>query len=771
MTDFTSISFTTAPTLEVYDTAWQWGAKGTPNAAEKYARELKRIRPSGRSFDGAWTFPFHHPNAHIWSRWHGEQLGYRDTGGNLYFRDGYVQRLRQMFDRFAAHGAKIGFGLIWQNSYLPGGDPNHGVAGLIHAGNAAAFGRQVMDRVGDHPAIDHWIVGGDAGSNNTDANIEVWRTMVPAFEGDGRRIVYHSPTSHGSESDPNNTYRHLNYQNEGDWLDVAALETGHRQSATITEQQLRRGVETYNPKGIDVWAGEPRYTGYLGPSDKWPYENYGKDVAVADAKAALRAGVTGYVFGTWARWTWQYQGFDPDNPQNSFSDIEDAVLEVFASGESEPEPEPEPPTPEPPAPEPPAPEPPAPTPPPEEPMTNFTPNPSHYIETGPYEHNWGGYGWHMARHHAAHKNVTVYLDLLPTDLNRNQFKGGWEHHDNNHFSDREMVWIWEANHPPATDPTPDDPEPPTDGIPKLKVSEIIDRTLPGGHDVPKLAWGPLEQATGGKYSDVGEGWKDGNRTIEFRFAILPSVDDAIQPSTARIVSSHAALYVYAGGTWKKGFDVRLDGLGEGAYYGNSSTPDTNPFPYGKGGVFWDFRGGPHNESAAPWKQSAQMIHAWAGKRYQPDANVTAMLTVQRFRLEGDDADLYVQNGIDYWPPGQHAIVGGAGIGNARRITRDGMWASWLTLPAGVPRETYGDYLRWMEANPFPEWMNIDNDVTIIDPDPVPIPIPPDPDPAPIPIPPDPDPIPDPSVVEVNRETIASIADRLEGLVREMDDLL
>ena len=314
-----------ATTIPVFDTAWQMLAKATPHTAEKYAVKLKQV-----GFTGCWSFLLMHPNTTIHDSFNGGgHMGFIDRGGNMRLNDDYVSHVRAILDRFSQQGVKMGLGVAWQNSYLPGGDPNHHVAGLLHEGNSRAYGSHIALAFSDHPAIDHLIVGGDAGKNNTDANIQVWRNFAEGLAdmGNNKRIAYHSPTRSGNENDPNNTFRHLNYANEP-WLNIAGLETGHTQGPGQTEWELTEGVKTYNPNGIECWQGEPRYTGYTGTG--WPFNNYGLEDAVADAEAAKRAGVQGYVFGTWARWPWAGHGFDPANPQNSFSDIEDAVIAVFA---------------------------------------------------------------------------------------------------------------------------------------------------------------------------------------------------------------------------------------------------------------------------------------------------------------------------------------------------------------------------------------------------------------------------------------------------------
>ena len=74
-------------TIPVWDTAWNMFAKGTAGPVEKYAATLYRL-----GFAGAWSFPFMHPDAHIWSSSPGSAgtNGFIDRGGNVRFHDDYA---------------------------------------------------------------------------------------------------------------------------------------------------------------------------------------------------------------------------------------------------------------------------------------------------------------------------------------------------------------------------------------------------------------------------------------------------------------------------------------------------------------------------------------------------------------------------------------------------------------------------------------------------------------------------------------------------------
>jgi len=306
-------------TIPVYDTAWQLFSQATPKAADLYFEELAR-----RGFAGCWAFLFHHPPArHLDEMYGGGSIGFTPNG-ELETSTPYRDRVLAILDMADKHGMKVGFGVAWQNSYMLGGVMGHGVVGTVNGGNIEALADHVYGIFNDHPAISMWVTGGDAGSNNTNANRDLWARFANRINelGNTKTIAWHSPTADFGG--------HLNYKDE-EWLDVAALETGHQQSPANTQEDLEIGVAAY--RDTEVWQGEPRYAGRSDPWVQSPWSNPGPNEIRADAEAAKSAGVKGYVFGTWARWRWFGSYGDRNQPQLSFGAAEDAVIDVFTVDE------------------------------------------------------------------------------------------------------------------------------------------------------------------------------------------------------------------------------------------------------------------------------------------------------------------------------------------------------------------------------------------------------------------------------------------------------
>ena len=257
-----------------------------------------------------------------------------DAQSNIVLTDAYIAHVNEILDKADDHGMKVGLVVAWQNLYLPGGgaDPGNPVSntvrGTVTEDNSYAYGRQMVDAFGDHPAVSMWVFGGDAGTNNTEANKQVWRNMADGVRDAGSTldITYHTPTS---------PFDQLNYAGEP-WLDFIAPETGHAQTPAETESELIAAANAYQ---LPVWQGEPRYFNINFTWVREAFRNPGVAEVEADAIAARNAGVAGYVYGDAGRWNW-CGGFGDSSPCQrsniaaSFGAGEQAVIDVFRDGTS-----------------------------------------------------------------------------------------------------------------------------------------------------------------------------------------------------------------------------------------------------------------------------------------------------------------------------------------------------------------------------------------------------------------------------------------------------
>ena len=314
-------------TIPVYDTAWQIFSQASVAEADEYFEALE-----ANGFTGAWASVIHHAPARYNDNFEGGGLiGELTDDGEVVLTPGYIAHVRSILDTAYDHDMRVGLVVAWQNLYLPGGRSDEFLAQsdevreTIDSSNAYAYGQQMVEAFGDHPAVSMWITGGDAGSNNTDENVEVFRIMAEGIRDAGSNldITHHLPSSY---------FDHFNYVGE-DWIDFISPETGHIQPASETEEELAAVGEAY---GLPVWQGEARD---FDISYDWiPEEarNPGVPEVTADAIAARNAGVAGYVYGDAGRWNWCL-GFgdttpcDAANIADSFGAGEAATIEVFST--------------------------------------------------------------------------------------------------------------------------------------------------------------------------------------------------------------------------------------------------------------------------------------------------------------------------------------------------------------------------------------------------------------------------------------------------------
>ena len=325
-------------TIPVYDTAWQMFSQASLAEADEYFAALE-----ANGFTGAWAGVIHHAPARYNDNYEGGGLiGELTADGEVVLTPGYIAHVRSILDVAYEHDMRVGMVIAWQNLYLPGGRSDEFLAKsdevreTIDASNAYAYGRQMVDAFGDHPAVSMWVTGGDAGSNNTAANVEVFRIMAQGLRdaGSDLDITHHLPSGF---------FDHFNYVGET-WLDTISPETGHIQGADVTEAELIAVREAY---GLPVWQGEARY--YNISYDWIPADANNPGVAEvrADAIAARNAGVSGYVYGDAGRWNWCL-GFgdstpcDAANIADSFGAGEAATIAVFAGEPATPTPTPTP---------------------------------------------------------------------------------------------------------------------------------------------------------------------------------------------------------------------------------------------------------------------------------------------------------------------------------------------------------------------------------------------------------------------------------------------
>jgi hypothetical protein len=220
------------------------------------------------------------------------------TGDGYFTLDqNYVTGLRQKLDLAHQRGLKVTIVPVWgvvylhHKSYQGCGGANQG---LLQEYNAWGLGQQIGEALGDHPAIDSWLLGGDNYCGHE--NAQIWANLTAGLQSAGAN----QPRGYHSSAEPS---RHLDYMNQW-WVDYLAVQTGHCQQTESTRYQLGQALQNATKP---VVAAELRYEA-ISPAWNCPAHGPNNPVAAADIESDIRAatelGFTTIAFGHNERWQW-----------------------------------------------------------------------------------------------------------------------------------------------------------------------------------------------------------------------------------------------------------------------------------------------------------------------------------------------------------------------------------------------------------------------------------------------------------------------------------
>ena len=296
--------------VPVYDTAWDMGVQVTLAEGREY---LDFVQDAGFSgFATTYLGAIHRPAARtdqepVFTR--KDPLGnpiatWDDATGNLIMDPGHADHFEDLLDEAHARGLRVMLLVFWERKSVE-------EYGLINEGNAYNWAHQIGSRFRDHPAIQTWTLGGDAGVD--DARTQLWTNAVQGLRDAGVTgdINFHTGSAPA---------RRVNQVN-AEWNSAQLVQTSHCADTELAASRIQ-GVmaQTDTP----VWVGESRYEGidatWCNPRVPIPTA----DDIVADAEAFLDAGVAGIIYGHNERWQWGHglegssgRGFD--SVRESFS--------------------------------------------------------------------------------------------------------------------------------------------------------------------------------------------------------------------------------------------------------------------------------------------------------------------------------------------------------------------------------------------------------------------------------------------------------------------
>ncbi len=276
-------------TMPMWDTAWFAPAHATVEEVDEYAAYLQSIGMTGTLFQ---LLP-QEDDKLAYRNHYGHQVASGGGGANITLTSEFVADLRRMLDAAHSHNIKVGLVLAWANIYVNQGD--------LTVNNARAFGRNVAAELGDHPAIEWWIMGGDNFESVEDP--EIWAELTRGLQvgGANQRVGYHNPGGGGR------------FQTEW-WNQLGLMQSGH--CGPVDTGLLRSFVSGHN--GI-AGQGEPPY---LGINAGWcNYHEITGDDVVRATQASLDAGGDFHVYGDVRRAAWGTGRWD--NDRRGFAAVRD----------------------------------------------------------------------------------------------------------------------------------------------------------------------------------------------------------------------------------------------------------------------------------------------------------------------------------------------------------------------------------------------------------------------------------------------------------------
>ncbi len=276
--------------VPVYDTAWDMGVQVTVAQGEEYMDFLVDAGFSG--FATTYLGAIHRPAARtdqlpVYTR--PDALGnpiatWDDATGNLVMDLDHADHFEDLLDAAHDRGLRVMLLVFWERKSVE-------EYGLLNEGNSYDWAFQIGDRFKDHPAIQSWTLGGDAGLD--DPRTQLWTNAVAGLRDAGVTgdINFHTGSAPA---------RRVN-QLDAEWNTGQLVQTSH---CAGTELATSRLVGVMAQSSIPVWAGESRYEGIDATWCNPPVTIPTAQDIVDDARSFVDAGVAGILYGHNERWQW-----------------------------------------------------------------------------------------------------------------------------------------------------------------------------------------------------------------------------------------------------------------------------------------------------------------------------------------------------------------------------------------------------------------------------------------------------------------------------------
>ncbi|RZV45555.1 MAG: DUF4038 domain-containing protein, partial [Acidimicrobiales bacterium] len=277
----------------LYDSAWDMAAVATLDEVEVYFTHLGQ-----QGFDGVAMSYLNIAKGGLSAQNpQGDRPVIFGDDGAVSLDVGYAQQVTAMLDIAQQQGLKVGLAPIWAATYQTGelnNPDNPGFCGrrpddrFLTEANAADLADQFDSLIGDHPALEFWILGGD--NYCVDRNDDMWITMASTLKDaeSPRQITYHGLPSQRF------------HQIDEPWLDFVYYYPGHCATRdTVLERLDVLAERTTKP----VWISEGKYE-TITPDFCGQDDPVTADQIVENLDASVEGGAVVYTFGHHERWRW-----------------------------------------------------------------------------------------------------------------------------------------------------------------------------------------------------------------------------------------------------------------------------------------------------------------------------------------------------------------------------------------------------------------------------------------------------------------------------------
>ena len=274
--------------VPVYDTAWDMGVQVTLEQGEEYMDFLVDAGFSG--FATTYLGNIHAPaqppggNFYVTKDGIGNSIAsWDDATGHLDMDPAHADHFEDILDAAHARGLRVMLLVVWERKTVE-------QYGLLNEGNVYDWGFQLGTRFANHPAIQAWTLGGDAGTD--EPRTQFWTNVSNGLRDAGVTgdMNFHTGSS---------TARRVN-QIDAPWNTGQLVMTSHCADTALATSRLNTVMAQAD---IHVWAGEPRYEGIYPTWCPDPYVPTAQDI-VDDALSFVDAGVAGVFYGHNERWQW-----------------------------------------------------------------------------------------------------------------------------------------------------------------------------------------------------------------------------------------------------------------------------------------------------------------------------------------------------------------------------------------------------------------------------------------------------------------------------------